>query len=78
MHDIDKPNDNPPAIPESGPWEEPPACVIDISEPFDLDGKRVRAITARHSDGFACLSLDDAEPGTDKAPRNDDASDLSF
>lgn len=78
MHDIDKPDDTPPAIPESGPWEGPPACVIDVSEPFELNGKLVRSITARHSDGFVCLHFDDVEPGTDNAQPSDDKSDLSF
>lgn len=79
MHDTDKPDDNPSDIPESGPWVGPPACVIDVSEPFELNGKRVRAITARHSDGFVCLNFEDVEKSaTDGGAYNGSESDLSF
>lgn len=79
MHDIDKPDDNPPDIPGPGPWTGPPACVIDVSEPFDFDGKRIRAIAARHSDGFVCLNLDDAEKAAaDGCTYNGTNPDLSF
>jgi hypothetical protein len=78
MHDIDKPDDEPSDIPESGPWEGPSHCVMKISEPFDFDGKLVRAISARHSDEFVCLRFEDVEPGTDGDAHDTDNSDLSF
>ena len=49
-------------IPESGPWEGPPNCVMDVSEPFEVDGKLIRAIKSRHSDGFVCLQFEDVVP----------------
>lgn len=79
MHDSDKPDDNVQDIPESGPWSGPPACVIDVSDPFALDGKRVMAITARHSDGFVCLNFEDVEKSaTDTSIHNDSDAGLSF
>lgn len=48
-------------IPESGPWEGPPACIITTSEHFDVDGKRMVLVRSRHSDGFVCLRFLDAE-----------------
>ena len=75
MHDIDKPDDNPPDIPEPGPWTGPPACVIEVSEPFEVDGKPVRTITSRHSDGFVCLHFRDVEPDADGGAHEDEDGD---
>lgn len=47
-------------IPTTGPWNGPPHCVLEASE-HEVDGKRVRAIVSRFSDGFTCLRFEDVE-----------------
>jgi hypothetical protein len=78
MHDIDKPDDNPPDISESAPSDAPPRCAIEISEPFEFDGRRVRSVLATHSDGFVCLHFDDVrDAAADGVPDQGD-DDTSF
>lgn len=48
-------------IPESGPWQGSPHCVMEASEPYEVDGKLVRAIKSRHSDGFICLRFEEVD-----------------
>jgi hypothetical protein len=38
-----------------------PQCVITESTPFEFDGKLVKAIVAKHADGFTCLRFVDAD-----------------
>lgn len=53
----------------------PPATGLvsfEVSEPFESDGKLVRAITARHSDGFVCLRFEDVDPTAPAVESGDD------
>ncbi len=34
-----------------------PQCLISETLPFELNGKLVQGIVAKHSDGFTCLRL---------------------
>jgi hypothetical protein len=74
MHDIDKHDDNPPEIPESAPSDALPRCSIEISEPFEFDGRLVRSVLATHSDGFVCLHFDDIKPDAPPVDPSDDGS----
>lgn len=79
MPDIDKPDDTPSETPEPTPSDALPQCSIEISEPFEFDGRRVRSVLAMHSDGFVCLHFDDAEKtDTSSGFYNGGESDLSF
>jgi hypothetical protein len=55
-------------IPDTGPWEGPPSCIMTTTEQTDADGKRWVMIRFRHSDGFVCLRfLDDDDLKSDNA-----------
>lgn len=42
---------------------------MELSEPYESDGKLIRSILSRHSDGFVCLRFEDVEPSKERAEK---------
>jgi hypothetical protein len=49
------------AMNEDDAESQQPQCVITVSAAFEVDGKLVRAVVAKHADGFTCLRIVEAD-----------------